>query len=178
MKLINKKFVGKRKVRDLTVQDNHNFIVSDIIVHNCHTYKIADYIKNNIDKKLSKRLLIHTTENRDEILKKHIQSKQPTILLTPSMSEGVDLKDDLSRFQIICKLPFPFLGDKRILLKNKLQPWWYSFQTVKMIIQSLGRSIRTPKDFAISYILDSDWEFFYNRNKHLFPEWIQKTIHH
>jgi hypothetical protein len=52
MKLINKKFVGKRKVRDLTVQDNHNFIVSDIIVHNCHTYKIADFIKNNIDKKL------------------------------------------------------------------------------------------------------------------------------
>jgi Rad3-related DNA helicase len=26
---------------------------------------------------------------------------------SPSMTEGIDLKDDLSRFQIICKVPYP-----------------------------------------------------------------------
>ena len=77
------------------------------IIHS-HTYKIANYLKYNIkDKKLKKRILTHTSENRDEVLKQHMNSKEPTVLISPSMTEGVDLKGDLSRFQILCKVPYP-----------------------------------------------------------------------
>jgi Rad3-related DNA helicase len=34
----------------------------------------------------------------------------------------------------------------------------------------MGRSIRNENDYAISYILDTDWERFYRMNKHMFPE--------
>ena len=71
------------------------------IIH-CHSYKIANFLKNNIS---SRRLLIHNSENRDKVLFKHCNDPRPTILLSPSMSEGVDLKGDASRFQIICKIP-------------------------------------------------------------------------
>lgn len=145
------------------------------IIH-CHTYRIAEYIKRHIDRKDNKRLLVHTSEDREAILQKHISSLEPTILLTPSMSEGVDLKDDLSRFQIICKIPYPFLGDKRVKLKMKLQPWWYSYQTVKLIVQSLGRSVRSVDDYAVSYILDEDFINIYNNNYKLFPDYILEAI--
>jgi ATP-dependent DNA helicase DinG len=137
------------------------------IIH-CHSYKIAWYLKKNIR---SKRLLIHDSSDRDEVLRKHINSKEPTVLLSPSMTEGVDLHGDLSRFQIICKVPFPYLGDKLIRKKMNKWKWWYDLQTAKTVIQSVGRSIRNEKDTAVTYILDSSWERFYNKNKSLFgPE--------
>ena len=80
------------------------------------------------------------------------------------MTEGVDLKDDLSRFQIICKVPFPYLGDKLIRKKMNKWNWWYDLQPAKTVIQSVGRSVRSETDTAVTYILDSSWERFYKKN--------------
>lgn len=142
------------------------------IIHT-HTYNIAQYIKER-DK--TKRLLLHDTKNRHEILKQHILSDKDTILLSPSFTEGVDLIQDLSRFQIICKIPFPFLQDHYIKTKMERCQNWYQWQTAKTIIQALGRSIRSPTDQAVSYILDSSWEYFYKRNNFLFPQWFKDSI--
>lgn len=136
------------------------------IIH-CNSYKIANFLKNNIK---NSRLLIHNSENRDKILDKHRKADRPTVLISPSMSEGVDLKGDLSRFQIICKVPYPYLGDKLIRKKMNKWKWWYSLQTAKTIVQSIGRSIRSKEDYAVTYILDSDWGYFFNKNKNIFPE--------
>ena len=142
------------------------------IIH-CGSYKIAWYIKKNIK---SPRLLIHDSFDRNEILQKHISSKDPTVLLSPSMTEGVDLKDDLSRFQIICKIPFPYLGDKLIRKKMSKWDWWYDLQTAKTLIQSVGRSVRNENDRAVTYILDTIWDRFYSKNKNIFPDNFKKSM--
>ena len=146
------------------------------IIH-CHTYKIARYLKFNIkDTKLRRRIIYHDSTNRDEMLQKHINSKEPTVLLSPSMTEGVDLKGDLSRFQIICKVPYPYLGDpitRKRMNKNKK---WYPMKTAMSIVQAYGRSVRSSDDSAITYILDSDWRNFYGRNKDVFPEGFKDGI--
>jgi Rad3-related DNA helicase len=54
--------------------------------------------------------------------------------------------------------------------------WWYSLQTTKTIVQSVGRSIRNNNDYAVTYILDSDWDKFYLKNKHFFPTEFKKAI--
>lgn len=138
-----------------------------------HTYRIAKFIKDNVK---SNRIIVHGSEDRIEKLKKHMRSKEPTVLLSPSMQEGVDLKDDLSRFQIICKIPYPYLGDKIVKKRMHRWPWWYPLQTTKTIVQSLGRSIRSQNDHAVSYILDADWNRFYNSNIELFPEGFRKSL--
>lgn len=135
------------------------------IIH-CGNYKIAKFLYENIQ---SNRLLIHDSNTRDEILKKHATSTGPTVILSPSMIEGVNLSDELSRFQIICKVPFPYLGDEVIRKRKENNRNWYVFQTAKSIIQAVGRSIRNENDFAVSYILDEDWDYFYKSNKNLFP---------
>lgn len=145
------------------IMDNHKNQKG--IIHT-HSNKIAYYLKNNIK---SSRLLVATGDNREEMLNKHLNSKSPTILISPSMTEGVDLKGNLSEFQILCKIPYPFLGDKVTKKKMSKWDWWYNTQTVRTIIQSLGRSIRNEFDIAVTYILDEDWRIIKSKSKDYFP---------
>ncbi len=146
------------------ILDNHD---SEKGIIHTHSTKIAKYIKNNLK---NKRLLIAYGDNREEMLKKHTSSKLPTVLISPSMSEGVDLKGELSAFQILCKMPYPYLGDKVVKKKMNRWKWWYTTQTIRTIIQSVGRSIRSEKDKAVTYILDGDWRMIKSRAKDDFPK--------
>ena len=153
------------------ILDNHKDEKGIIHTHNT---KIALFLKNNIK---SKRLIVAYGEKREEMLNKHLKSKSNTVLISPSMSEGVDLKGNLSTFQIICKVPFPYLGDKVTRKKMNKWKWWYNTETVRTIIQSLGRSIRCESDVAITYILDSDWNRIKVNCKNYFPEGFFDNYH-
>jgi len=142
------------------------------IIHTVN-YRIAQYIIDNVK---SPRLLSHNSENRDATLKAHIMGSSPSVLLSPSMMEGVDLADDASRFQILCKVPFPYLGDAVIKKRMARDKTWYTYQTVKSIVQSMGRSIRNETDHAVSYIIDADWERFYRTNKQMFPDEFSSAL--
>lgn len=142
------------------------------IIH-CHTYKVANYLKQHVR---SNRLLVHDSSNRDEVLEKHKLSRDATVLLSPSMAEGVDLKGDASRFQIICKVPYPYLGDKIVKKRMYKFPDWYPLQVAKTVVQSVGRSIRNSEDQAVTYILDSDWERFYRRHSKMFPKSFKDSV--
>lgn len=143
------------------------------IIHT-HNIKIAEHLKKHLR---SKRILIAYGESRDKILEKHLKSKDSTILLSPSMAEGVNLKGDLSKFQILCKIPFPYLGDKVVGKKINKWKWWYDLQTTRTVIQSVGRSIRSEEDEAITYILDSDWSRVYSKNKvHMPKNFIESYV--
>ena len=161
------------EVFDIEVKENHNFIVENVVVHNCNSYKIANYLKKELK---SKRILTHDSTNRDEILNKHLTSTEPTVLLSPSMTEGVDLKGDASRFQVIVKVPYPYLGDPIVRKRMNKNEKWYPMQTAMKIVQAYGRSIRSAEDHAVTYILDSDWKRFYGQNKDVFPAGFDQCL--
>jgi len=92
------------------------------------------------------------------------------------MTEGIDLHGDNGRFQIICKVPFPYLGDKLVRKRMNKWKWWYPLQTAKTIVQAVGRSVRSDDDHAVTYILDSDWQRFYSINKSLFPANFRESL--
>lgn len=135
------------------------------IVH-CVNYRIARYLVENIK---DPRLLLHDATNREATIHTHAASPDPTVLVSPSMMEGVDLVGDLSRFQIIVKVPFPFLGDEVVKRRMDADPRWYAYQTARSVMQALGRSVRSEIDHAVSYILDEDWGRFYRNNSDMFP---------
>ena len=157
-----------------SILDNHK--KEKGIIHT-HSVKIANHIKFNIAKKFKGRILIAHGSDREEVLKKHISSTKPTVLISPSMTEGVDLKGNLSSFQIICKIPFPYLGDKVVKKKMNKWDWWYNTQTVRTIIQSIGRSIRSETDTAVTYILDSDWERVKKNSRDMLPSNFTENYH-
>jgi Rad3-related DNA helicase len=93
-------------------------------------------------------------KTQDEVISEH--ASDPTgVLLSSSLWEGVDLKDDLSRFQIIAKVPYPNYKEKRTKAKMDKFPTWYTSQTLTKLLQGFGRSIRSDDDWAKTYVLDS-----------------------
>lgn len=121
------------------------------IIHSGN-YQFNDWIKKAIK---DERLLIHTNLNREDALRHHLKSEDYTVLVSPSMMTGIDLKDDLSRFQIILKVPFPHLGSLKIKKRLETNSKWYNWKTLIEIMQSYGRSIRNEDDWAETYILDT-----------------------
>jgi hypothetical protein len=95
-----------------------------------------------------------------------------TVLISPSLHLGLDLKDDLSRFQIITKVPYPSLGDRWIDEKRKRSEQWYSWQTGLRLVQAYGRSVRSKDDWAATYVLDANFGYFISRNKTIIPQWF------
>ena len=112
----------------------------------------------NLSRQNSRRVRICHSKNRDgrtqnEILAAH--AADPIgVLLSSSLWEGVDLKDDLSRFQIIAKIPYPSYVEKRVQAKMKKFPLWYQSQTLIKLLQGFGRSVRSEDDWADTYVLD------------------------
>jgi len=145
------------------------------LIHS-HTFKIANYLRDNVDRKLAERLLFHDSSNRDLVLKQFMESSDPLVLVTPSMTEGIDLRDDLARFVVIVKLPFLFLGDKQIKRRMEVDDDWYKWKTVLTLIQAAGRGIRHDKDFCTTYIMDSQFRYFMKNNMKFFPDYFVKSI--
>lgn len=107
-------------------------------------------------------------KTQDEIIAEH--SKDPNgVLLSSSLWEGVDLKDDLSRFQIIAKTPFPDSTEKRVKEKMKKYYLWYRSQTITKLLQGFGRSIRSETDWARTYVLDTKAKELLKQNLTLVP---------
>jgi ATP-dependent DNA helicase DinG len=131
-------------------------------------YKIAQAIYDGIN---SNRLIIKkNNENNEKILKKHINSKVPTVLLSPSLTTGVDLKDDLSRFQIIVKLPFMSLSDARVKKKIEINEDWYVCEMFRTLVQAAGRSTRSMDDWSTTYVLDSSFYSWVRKYKNWFSK--------
>lgn len=113
---------------------------------------------------------------RSELIKLQKDSDIPTVIISPSMYEGVDLKDEMSRFQIIVKAPYLDLSNGRISAKLKLDPQWYSYRSAMKLVQGAGRSIRHENDFAITYILDESATDLIKRTATIIPEWFRESI--
>jgi len=71
----------------------------------------------------------------------------PTVLVSPSLREGVDLPDDFLRFQVMTKVPYPDLGDPWTAARRARDPRWYALETAKALVQAYGRSCRHADDY-------------------------------
>jgi len=155
----------------MTIHRNHKGII--------HTtsYEQVNFIKENISQSNKSRLLeTHPDIPRDEVIAKHVNSIKPTVLISPSLYLGLDLKDDVSRFQIITKVPYPNRGDRWIDAKRKINGQWYIWQTGLRLVQGYGRSVRSKEDWAKTYVLDSMFGLFVEENKNILPDWFVQAI--
>lgn len=146
------------------------------IIHT-HNFAIMDYILKHVNLKTKSRLLNQRDfANKHEMMKAHIEADN-TILIAPAMHEGIDLKEDLSRFQIICKVPYPnCFDDKQLARRVEVDRRYYMWLTALKVIQSYGRSIRSEDDYADTYILDESIHRFLQNTKSMIPSWFKEAI--
>jgi len=122
-------------------------------------------------------IFLHNKNQLDgvDVIEAWIESSKE-ILISPSIFEGVDLKDELCRFQILFKVPYANLKDGRVnhLLYKNRDSEWYNNETMMKIAQAYGRAVRSKEDHAKFYIIDGDFLPFYSRV--IFPNWFKEAI--
>lgn len=98
-------------------------------------------------------------------------------LLSPSVGTGEDFKYDLARFQIILKVPWPYMGDPVIRIRMHHDPDWYNYKTVQELLQMFGRVMRAEDDSGLTIILDETFERLFEKARKFFPDAVVVAIH-
>lgn len=130
------------------------------IIHT-HTFNINNEFKKILYydySDISNRFLFYDNyEEKENNLRLISNSDKPYILIGPSLTEGLDLKDDIGRFNILVKVPYPALTD---YARRKMErfPFWYDRNTKEEIVQSIGRTNRSKNDYSTVYLMDSQFE--------------------
>jgi len=156
------------KVIDMVagIIDQHSNVKG--IIHT-HTQSICDELQYRLGD--NKRFLFRTErQTNEDILRDHFTSSEPTVLVSPSLAYGIDLKDELARFQIVIKLPFLPLSDKRIKKLFDLDKDWYENRMLNTMVQACGRATRSADDHSVTYILDGCIKDVILRAKHKLPK--------
>lgn len=160
------------------------------------TVKIANYIHEVLaPQHVGEKGLIHATYSQARILSgiltgpryifhdkwnkkdqyeffRNSPAKDGRILIACGMYEGIDLPEDLGRWQVIAKIPWPSLGNPAIKYQAEKDEDWYSWETWRIVIQACGRICRTPDDFGVTYCLDSSILRLIRQGEHLLPRWF------
>lgn len=140
-----------------------------------HNYKCQQYVMNQLN---NSRLIGHNSQNREFALYEFEKTREPRILVSPSMSEGVDLPYEQCQFQVIYKIPFPYLGDPQVNERRKQDPRWYAYKTVITLLQAYGRGMRAEDDYCETYILDSNIRMLLTGRmyRNLIPRFFKEAI--
>jgi Rad3-related DNA helicase len=139
------------KIIDLIEQIANNHKGEKGIIHT-HSFAITRAVQSRLQ---GKRYLYREEGTTNEaIVREHSFRKDDTVLVSPSLTMGLDLKGDLGKWQIIVKLPYPPLGNKRIKMLFEKDPEWYKMKMFITLIQAAGRCTRTKDDESVTYILD------------------------
>ena len=142
------------------------------IVHT-NSFELSNWFRRDIE---NSRLLFHDSSNRDEMLRKHMGTKDPLVFVSPSIGTGVSFDHEKSRFQVIAKIPYPSLNSQKNKLRQKNNPEWYAWKTVCGLLQMCGRSIRSKTDYADTIILDGSFSDILRYSSRFLPEWFQESI--
>jgi len=136
------------------------------------TYQMAKILRPLLN---DRRFIFHDKFNKQQQYEKYINTPG-SVLIACGLYEGINLPDDLGRWQVITKIPWPSLGDPAIALMSKRDEEWYLWQTAKTVIQAAGRICRHEKDFGITYCLDSSFNRLYSSGQHLLPAWFKDCL--
>jgi Rad3-related DNA helicase len=142
------------------------------------SYTLAQALKNAISGPNSKRLLIHNSQDKDEVLREYFQTPG-AVLLSPSCERGLDLKGDLGTFCGWAKCPYLSLADKqtaaRAYASGKWGKLWYRSMAAMAIEQGSGRTTRTPTDKGVTFLWDEQIGKLL-RETSLWHVWFRKSI--
>ena len=143
------------------------------IIHTV-SFELAKRIKEH--SKYTDNMFVMAGKERTKILELLSQQEKGYIILSPSVEEGFDFKNDMARWQVIAKVPYDYIKDPVVSLINEVFPHVYFRNAVLRIVQAAGRSTRGINDYSNVYVVDNSFENLYNFNRKLFPDYFQESV--
>lgn len=133
--------------------------------------KIRPYLKDQ------PRLLFHNRQNKTlKYQEFRDRLSEPVVLVASGMYEGIDLPDNYGHFQVVTKVPWPYLGEPAVRYRAQTDKDWYAWETVKSLLQACGRICRGPEDYGLTYILDDTFERLLRDHSEMLPKWWIASI--
>lgn len=134
------------------------------------SYQFSRQLYENVSQSTRQRLIIYDgSEEKKESLDM-FRCCPDKVLIGPSLIEGLSFDDDLCRFQIIMKIPYPSLKDKFVAAKQKINPDWYSNTTAISILQGVGRGVRNEHDWCVTFVFDGCFTYLLQKSRNMFPD--------
>lgn len=144
------------------------------IIHT-HNFAIADEILAK-SKNKGRMLYQKNFDSKEQMLAEHAK-RTNSVIVAPAMHEGLDLKGDLSRLQIVCKVPWPnFYDDRQLARRVEIDRRYLSWLTALKLCQSTGRSIRSETDWAHTYVIDEGFGDFIRQSHDIIPRWFHESV--
>ena len=117
-----------------------------------------------------------STKEKMEILASWDDYPKDAVLIGPSLTTGVDLKDGRARFNIVVKLSFPNMQSALWAKRAECLNHIYIGETASVLEQSCGRTTRSKDDYSVTYILDSRAEkFMLQHQKYFSPSFLERV---
>jgi Rad3-related DNA helicase len=150
-----------------------------VLVHTV-SYELARYLNANLPAHTDRPLFTYLDSRGKADALAAYKDKPDSVLLAPSMDRGIDLPDDLCRVQVVAKIPYPNVKDRRISARMHASGGrgWYALQTIRTLIQMTGRGVRSKDDHATTYILDEQFTSNLRKNDYLFPKWWSDALNY
>ena len=147
----------------------------NVAIH-CHSYRHQEWLVQNLSDDIQPRLIVHTSRDREEKLREWMRSCGK-VFVSVAFSEGQDWKYDVCDAQILLKVPFPDLSDRRVKRRLELgHRQWYDNQAMLEAIQAYGRAIRAEDDRARFYVVDGSFMRLIGNCWPFIPDWFKEAL--
>ena len=140
------------------------------------TYELANRLRDLLGS--HPRLRWHGHADRTSVYDQFVSGSlgDDAVLIACGMSEGVDLAYSKARWQIITKIPYRSLADSKVRENCKQNPHLYGWWAIRTVMQATGRVCRSPDDYGVTYILDSNFRRLLREYPKLWPRYYMHSI--
>jgi Rad3-related DNA helicase len=134
--------------------------------------KLSIYLKDD------DRFMFHNRGNKKEQYKRFyaLPSSSNAVMVGSGMTEGLDLKYEVAQWQALTKVPYPSLSDPAMRHLAEDEPDYYNWLVSRDVMQASGRICRGPDDTGSTFLLDSQFDIWYNKYKSSLPSWFTDAM--
>lgn len=137
-----------------------------------NAYTLLRHLKQS---SIASRLVLPKSEDLLEV-RQLLLRQEDTVLVAPTLTEGIDLPDDLCRFILYIKCPWAHLGDAWVKARMDHDYMWYVREAVIATVQGCGRATRHEDDWSVTLLLDGQFSRLLSRGKSFLPEWFLDSL--
>lgn len=143
------------------------------IIHTV-SYWRAKYLMEH--SRFAPMMVSHTGASTRDVVARFKASKDPVILVSPSMGTGWDFPYKECEYQIVGKIAFPDNRSQVMQVRTKADKELSNYLAAVELVQTVGRGMRAEDDVCETLVIDDNIQWFLHRNRKFFPKWFLESF--
>ena len=116
------------------------------------------------------------TSSANMTLSRFRASPEPSVLIGPNWSTGIDLAYKGAQYTIIPKVPFPDINDPLLIARAEDHPDFSWYHAGLTFTQAIGRAMRAEDDLNETLVTDAAFGRFMSSYRGMIPDWVWAAV--